>query len=92
MKAVVDMTRLMPCQEHPHRMSDFEYDGLFTTDKPVIFACHGCPGLIRRLAQRHALAGCREAPACQCKRPPPSAAMTGGSQACGTTATGQVAW
>jgi xylulose-5-phosphate/fructose-6-phosphate phosphoketolase len=40
---VVDMTRLLPREEHPHGMSDFEYDGLFTTDKPVICAYHGYP-------------------------------------------------
>ncbi|MEW2087177.1 phosphoketolase family protein [Streptomyces sp. NPDC005283] len=49
---VVDMTRLMPREEHPHGMSDFEYDGLFTGDKPVIFAYHGYPWLIHRLAYR----------------------------------------
>ncbi|WP_405952548.1 phosphoketolase family protein [Streptomyces prunicolor] len=49
---VVDMTRLMPRDEHPHGMADFEYDGLFTTDKPVIFAYHGYPWLIHRLAYR----------------------------------------
>ncbi|WP_329535858.1 phosphoketolase family protein [Streptomyces sp. NBC_01450] len=47
---VVDMTRLLPREEHPHGMGDFEYDGLFTTDKPVIFAYHGYPWLIHRLA------------------------------------------
>jgi xylulose-5-phosphate/fructose-6-phosphate phosphoketolase len=49
---VVDMARLMPREEHPHGMSDFEYDGLFTEDKPVIFAYHGYPWLIHRLAYR----------------------------------------
>jgi xylulose-5-phosphate/fructose-6-phosphate phosphoketolase len=49
---VVDMTRLLPRDEHPHGMGDFEYDGLFTTDKPVIFAYHGYPWLIHRLAYR----------------------------------------
>ncbi|MFI2200482.1 phosphoketolase [Streptomyces sp. NPDC020192] len=49
---VVDMTRLLPHEEHPHGMTDFEYDGLFTTDKPVIFAYHGYPWLIHRLAYR----------------------------------------
>ncbi|MFE4684395.1 phosphoketolase [Streptomyces sp. NPDC056721] len=49
---VVDMTRLLTREEHPHGMSDFEYDGLFTTDKPVIFAYHGYPWLIHRLAYR----------------------------------------
>ncbi|WP_329530907.1 phosphoketolase family protein [Streptomyces sp. NBC_01450] len=51
---VVDMTRLLPREEHPHGMGDFEYDGLFTTDKPVIFAYHGYPWLIHRLAYRRA--------------------------------------
>ncbi|MEU6089530.1 phosphoketolase family protein [Streptomyces sp. NPDC047085] len=49
---VVDMTRLLPHEEHPHGMTDSEYDGLFTTDKPVIFAYHGYPWLIHRLAYR----------------------------------------
>ncbi|WP_409054950.1 phosphoketolase [Streptomyces sp. SYP-A7185] len=49
---IVDMTRLLPREEHPHGMSDFEFDGLFTTDKPVIFAYHGYPWLIHRLAYR----------------------------------------
>ncbi|MFD3309751.1 phosphoketolase [Streptomyces sp. NPDC058656] len=49
---VVDMARLLPRAEHPHGMGEFEYDGLFTTDKPVIFAYHGYPWLIHRLAYR----------------------------------------
>ncbi|MER7972284.1 phosphoketolase family protein [Streptomyces sp. NPDC096080] len=49
---VVDMTRLMPHEEHPHGMTDFEYDGLFTPDRPVIFAYHGYPWLVHRLAYR----------------------------------------
>ncbi|MER5860993.1 phosphoketolase family protein [Streptomyces sp900105245] len=49
---VVDMTRLLPRDDHPHGMGDFEYDGLFTADKPVIFAYHGYPWLIHRLAYR----------------------------------------
>ncbi|MGD6747098.1 phosphoketolase family protein [Streptomyces sp. BH106] len=49
---VVDMTRLLPKDEHPHGMPDFEYDALFTADKPVIFAYHGYPWLIHRLAYR----------------------------------------
>ncbi|MGV9452503.1 phosphoketolase family protein [Streptomyces sp. NPDC003635] len=49
---VVDIARLMPREEHPHGMTDFEYDGLFTADKPVIFAYHGYPWLIHRLAYR----------------------------------------
>ncbi|MFJ3446192.1 phosphoketolase [Streptomyces sp. NPDC086081] len=51
---VVDLARLLPEEEHPHGMSDFEYDGLFTVDKPVIFAYHGYPWLIHRLAYRRA--------------------------------------
>ncbi|MFJ6298241.1 phosphoketolase [Streptomyces griseoviridis] len=47
---VVDMTRLLRHEDHPHGMPDFEYDGLFTTDKPVIFAYHGYPWLVHRLA------------------------------------------
>ncbi|CAM5671344.1 phosphoketolase family protein [Streptomyces coeruleorubidus] len=49
---VVDLARLLPREEHPHGMNDFEYDGLFTADKPVIFAYHGYPWLIHRLAYR----------------------------------------
>ncbi|NML54122.1 phosphoketolase family protein [Streptomyces sp. R302] len=49
---VVDMTRLMPHEEHPHGMTDPEYDALFTRDKPVIFAYHGYPWLVHRLAYR----------------------------------------
>ncbi|MEV4433020.1 phosphoketolase family protein [Streptomyces sp. NPDC049585] len=49
---VVDIARLMPREEHPHGMPDHEYDALFTPDKPVIFAYHGYPWLIHRLAYR----------------------------------------
>ncbi|MBC9715329.1 phosphoketolase family protein [Streptomyces sp. TRM66268-LWL] len=49
---VVDIARLMPREEHPHGMADFAYDALFTADKPVIFAYHGYPWLIHRLAYR----------------------------------------
>ncbi|WP_329072152.1 phosphoketolase family protein [Streptomyces sp. NBC_01429] len=51
---VVDMARLLPHEEHPHGMRDSEYDAVFTTDKPVIFAYHGYPWLIHRLAYRRA--------------------------------------
>ncbi|MEU2680547.1 phosphoketolase family protein [Streptomyces sp. NPDC007107] len=51
---VVDMTRLLPHEEHPHGMPDAEYDALFTRDKPVIFAYHGYPWLVHRLAYRRA--------------------------------------
>jgi xylulose-5-phosphate/fructose-6-phosphate phosphoketolase len=49
---VVDLARLLPKDEHPHGMSDPEFDALFTADKPVIFAYHGYPWLIHRLAYR----------------------------------------
>ena len=49
---VVDLMRLQPETEHPHGMSDAEFDALFTTDKPVIFAYHGYPWLIHRLTYR----------------------------------------
>jgi xylulose-5-phosphate/fructose-6-phosphate phosphoketolase len=51
---VVDMMRLQPDSEHPHGMSDHEFDSLFTTDKPVIFAYHGYPWLIHRLTYQRA--------------------------------------
>ncbi|MFC7921253.1 phosphoketolase family protein [Streptomyces cinereoruber] len=51
---VVDMTRLMPHEEHPHGMTDGEYNALFTTDRPVIFGYHGYPWLVHRLAYRRA--------------------------------------
>ncbi|MCQ8769559.1 phosphoketolase family protein [Streptomyces telluris] len=51
---VVDMTRLLPREEHPHGMTDAEFDALFTTDRPVVFAYHGYPWLIHRLAYRRA--------------------------------------
>ena len=46
---VVDLMRLQPSTEHPHGLSDAEYEALFTADKPVIFAFHGYPYLIHRL-------------------------------------------
>jgi xylulose-5-phosphate/fructose-6-phosphate phosphoketolase len=49
---VVDLMRLQPESEHPHGMTDKEYDSLFTTDKPVVFAYHGYPWLIHRLTYR----------------------------------------
>jgi xylulose-5-phosphate/fructose-6-phosphate phosphoketolase len=49
---VVDLMRLQPDGEHPHGLADREYDSLFTTDRPVIFAYHGYPWLIHRLAYR----------------------------------------
>jgi xylulose-5-phosphate/fructose-6-phosphate phosphoketolase len=49
---VVDLMRLQPETEHPHGMSDTEFDSLFTTDKPIVFAYHGYPWLIHRLTYR----------------------------------------
>ena len=49
---VVDLMRLQPSEEHPHGMTDREFDQLFTTDKPIIFAYHGYPWLIHRLTYR----------------------------------------
>ncbi len=49
---VVDLMRLQPHTEHPHGMTDPEFDAMFTTDKPVIFAYHGYPWLIHRLTYR----------------------------------------
>jgi xylulose-5-phosphate/fructose-6-phosphate phosphoketolase len=46
---VVDLMRLEPDTEHPHGMSDAEFNALFTTNRPVIFAYHGYPALIHRL-------------------------------------------
>jgi xylulose-5-phosphate/fructose-6-phosphate phosphoketolase len=49
---VVDLYRLVPSSEHPHGLSDRDFDSLFTQDKPIIFAFHGYPWLIHRLAYR----------------------------------------
>ena len=49
---VVDLFKLQPTTEHPHGLSDDDFDSLFTTDKPVIFGFHGYPWLIHRLAYR----------------------------------------
>ena len=49
---VVDLMTLEPASEHPHGLSDKDFDSLFTTDKPVIFAFHGYPWLIHRLTYR----------------------------------------
>ncbi len=49
---VVDLMRLQPVSEHPHGLSDAEFDSLFTSDRPVVFAYHGYPWLIHRLTYR----------------------------------------
>ena len=49
---VVDLMKLQPEAEHPHGLSDEDFDALFTKDKPVVFAFHGYPWLIHRLTYR----------------------------------------
>jgi xylulose-5-phosphate/fructose-6-phosphate phosphoketolase len=49
---VVDLMTIQPSTEHPHGLADREFDSIFTTDKPVIFAYHGYPWLIHRLTYR----------------------------------------
>jgi xylulose-5-phosphate/fructose-6-phosphate phosphoketolase len=49
---VVDLMRLQPETEHPHGLPDADFDSIFTTDKPIVFAYHGYPWLIHRLAYR----------------------------------------
>lgn len=49
---VVDLFKMQPASEHPHGLSDREFDSLFTTDRPVIFNFHGYPWLIHKLAYR----------------------------------------
>lgn len=49
---VVNLMTLQPREEHPHGLSDKDFDTLFTTDKPIIFAYHGYPWLIHRLTYR----------------------------------------
>jgi xylulose-5-phosphate/fructose-6-phosphate phosphoketolase len=51
---VVDLMRLQPESEHPHGLSDTEFDSIFTADRPVVFAHHGYPWLIHRLTYRRA--------------------------------------
>ena len=49
---VVDLMKLQPQIEHPHGLSDQEFDALFTKDKPIVFAFHGYPWLVHRLTYR----------------------------------------
>ena len=49
---VVDLMRLQPSTEHPHGLSDTDYDSLFTKDKHIIFGFHGYPWLVHRLTYR----------------------------------------
>ncbi len=49
---VVNLMKLLPPSEHPHGMSDRDFDALFTKDKPIVFAFHGYPWLVHRLTYR----------------------------------------
>lgn len=49
---IVDLMTLQPPSEHPHGLSDVDFDAIFTPDKPIIFAFHGYPWLIHRLTYR----------------------------------------
>jgi xylulose-5-phosphate/fructose-6-phosphate phosphoketolase len=49
---VVNLMKLQPSSEHPHGLNDHDFDTLFTTDKPIVFAFHGYPWLIHRLTYR----------------------------------------
>ena len=49
---VVDLMTLQPASEHPHGLSDRDFDAIFTADKPIVFAFHGYPWLIHRLTYR----------------------------------------
>jgi xylulose-5-phosphate/fructose-6-phosphate phosphoketolase len=51
---VVDLMRLQPSTEHPHGLSDKDYDSLFTTERPIVFGFHGYPWLVHRLTYRRA--------------------------------------
>jgi xylulose-5-phosphate/fructose-6-phosphate phosphoketolase len=49
---VVNLMKLQPAEEHPHGLSDHDFDTLFTKDRPIVFAFHGYPWLIHRLTYR----------------------------------------
>jgi xylulose-5-phosphate/fructose-6-phosphate phosphoketolase len=49
---VVDLLKLQSCSEHPHGLSEDDYDSLFTTDKPIVFGFHGYPSLVHQLTYR----------------------------------------
>ncbi len=51
---VVDLMKLQPCAEHPHGLSELDFDSLFTRDRPVIFGFHGYPGLVHQLTYHRA--------------------------------------
>ena len=49
---VVDLMKLQPDTEHPHGLTDKDFDALFTTDKPIVFAFHGYPWLVHRMTYK----------------------------------------
>src|SRR5262249_17293951 len=51
---VVDLMRLQPASQHPHGLSDQDFETFFTKEKPIIFAFHGYPSLVHRLTYRRA--------------------------------------
>jgi xylulose-5-phosphate/fructose-6-phosphate phosphoketolase len=51
---IVDLMRLQPATEHPHGLTDHDYDALFTVDRPIVFAFHGYPWLVHRLTYARA--------------------------------------
>jgi len=53
---VVDLMKLQPQSEHPHGLSETDYDSLFTRDKHIIFGFHGYPWLVHRLTYRRPIA------------------------------------
>lgn len=70
---VVNLMKLQPQTEHPHGLSDEEFDALVTTDKPIICADHGYPSLInRRIAARIITTGTFGVSRKRARRPPPS--------------------
>jgi len=71
---IVDLMKLQPQTEHPHGLSDIDFDELFTRDKPVLFAFHAYPWLIHRLTYRTgAYESGRQRPRCHARRGQPKA-------------------
>ena len=68
---MVDLMRLQPHSEHPHGLSDAEFDAIFTTDRPIIFAYHGYPWLIHRLTYRRTATTTCTCAATRRRAPPP---------------------
>ena len=74
---VVDLMKLQPHTEHPHGLTDEEYDTLFTKDKPIIFAYHGYPTLIHELTYRRAPTGISMSAATRRRAPSPPPSICG---------------